>query len=131
MKKTLLIPILLVLLILISFVIFYFSTGTSTDHKDLDKFEGYVVAKEIQKQDAYRVLLMKNISKDDVNTRSVNELLDQGRRDFNVMWFWVKQKDYGRLKKGQKVVVWYGPEVQHSNPPQSSAKQIKILDEEK
>lgn len=58
MKKILLIPILLVVLMLILFAIFYFSAGTSTDHKDLAQFEGYVVVKEIQKQDVYRVLLM-------------------------------------------------------------------------
>ncbi|ANB59035.1 hypothetical protein GFC29_2341 [Anoxybacillus sp. B7M1] len=128
MKKILFIPTLLVLFILIPFVIVYFNKDTSTDHQDLAKFEGYVVLKDMQK-DAYRVLLMKNISKDDIYSRSVDELLDQGRRELDTMWLWIKKKDYGRIQKGQRVVVWYGPEVQDSNPPQSSAKQIQILDE--
>jgi hypothetical protein len=123
MKKILFIPTLLVLFILIPFVIVYFNKD-----QDLAKFEGYVVLKDMQK-DAYRVLLMKNISKDDIYSRSVDELLDQGRRELDTMWLWIKKKDYGRIQKGQRVVVWYGPEVQDSNPPQSSAKQIQILDE--
>jgi uncharacterized protein YheU (UPF0270 family) len=105
------------------------STDNSTDsatHVEYLKVEGYVVEKR-ERGGVYQLLVIGNITKDDVENKTKQELI----KERNGTYFYVKKEIYSKVQEGQKVIVWMekGQPVNLSTPAETSAKKVEIIEE--
>lgn len=96
---------------------------------------GLIVQKEIEdradNKQAYRILVIQKVTKDDIKDNTLEELLDMARdNNHSRTWFWVTEDEYNELEIGQKVWVYFGMvnSTQTSDPPLSGQNKIMILD---
>jgi Protein of unknown function (DUF3221) len=101
------------------------STDNSTNVEYL-KMEGYVVEKR-EHGGIYQLLVIGNITKDDLENKTKQELI----KEAGGTYFYVKKEIYSKVQEGDKVVVWMekGQPLQPSDPPETSAKKIEIINE--
>lgn len=96
----------LIVLVLIIGVIGTVSCGTveknvSVNQEDQDIMKGYIIEKKEQ-----RILVVQNVTGEDVKTKSVHELLQKAKPD--AIWFKVIDTDlYESLQIGEIVTVKY------------------------
>lgn len=92
-------------------------------------FEGHIIEK--RNNGGFQILVMKNITKEDIEKKSKEVLIKQAQDDFSATYFFVKEDKYKELEVGQKVVVTYneGQPAMESNPPQTDSNKVEVVDE--
>ncbi|WP_349408591.1 YobA family protein [Pseudalkalibacillus sp. SCS-8] len=100
------------------------STQVGEDSTDNEIWEqsitGYVADK-----DETRILLLGKITKEQLNTMSVNELLETARPEA----YWFKVDNIDQYEIGQKLEVWPTGAIAESYPAQGMAGKIEVLDD--
>lgn len=91
------------------------------------KSEGYVVYKKSE-NNTRQILLMNKINRDQIENTNLNEIERIARTDPTAIWLFVNEKNFNSIKLADKVIVWHDSIVAPSNPPQSGAQKIKILE---
>jgi hypothetical protein len=128
------IDIMLIIIAFISLLILIFFIIEPIIGMFYDKYEGYVAFTEI-KDNQYIVLVIKDISKKDIQTFSDSELDELAQeRSFEYGtkgdYFSIKKSDFNRINKGQKVLIYYkkqsGPDI-WGYPIKAS--NVKIIEE--
>ncbi|MGD6802722.1 DUF3221 domain-containing protein [Rossellomorea aquimaris] len=92
-------------------------------------FEGYIIEK--RHDSGFQILVMENITKEDIEKKSKDELFIQAQDDFSATYFFVKEGKYNELEVGQKVIVLYnkGQPAMESNPPQTDSNKVEVVEE--
>ncbi|MBT2661692.1 DUF3221 domain-containing protein [Bacillus sp. ISL-45] len=104
--------IVIVIMTIIIFGVSVFIAFRSTIDLFYDKYEGYVAFTEVE-DDRYIVLVIKDITREEIETYSDAAELDyiaqQDARDYGTRgnYFSINQRDFKKLKKGQKVEIYY------------------------
>lgn len=126
MKKKFLIIIILFLAILIPISTFLWYDDYINNQK-LYSEEGYIIEKEIHKE-VYRLLLIQNISQEDIETKNKMELIQEAIEKTNATWVHVSKSQYDKVELHNKIRVEYETgSIAESNPAQGSAKSIEII----
>ncbi|WP_157950969.1 DUF3221 domain-containing protein [Peribacillus acanthi] len=119
------------------FIIMFVLSACSNNEKGLKtptndiKNEGYIVEK--RNKNGFQILVMKNITKEDIEKKSKEELIKQAQDDHTATYFFVQEDEYKKIEVGHKVIVWYtkGQPQMESNPPQTDSKKVEIIEEGK
>ncbi|WP_077212457.1 DUF3221 domain-containing protein [Bacillus dakarensis] len=92
-------------------------------------FEGHIIEK--RNHHGFQILVMKNITKEDIEKKSKEQLIQEANDNFSATYFFVKEDKYKELEVGQKVIVTYnkGQPAMESNPPQTDSNKVEIVEE--
>jgi hypothetical protein len=89
--------------------------------------EGFIVDMDLENK---RVLVVGGIKKDDVNNKSVDEILNlvKSNKGYQAIWFGVNKKQLKGLQIGDKVYVEY-QYVAETDIPRSYADKIEVIND--
>ncbi|MBD8501145.1 DUF3221 domain-containing protein [Paenibacillus arenosi] len=129
-------PLLLALLIAMAF-----TTGCTTSsqkaepqnkeqNNDSEEFridEGRIVEKTMRWENTYLVLLIPNLSKEEVMTKTRNQLVEENKEQ-DIAYYFVDKKLYNTLDIGQQVRVKAELHQLEPYPPIRSAIKLEVLE---
>ncbi|WP_160848694.1 DUF3221 domain-containing protein [Pontibacillus yanchengensis] len=107
---------------LIPFILFAFvlgSCGQSTHQQ-----EGIVVQKKDDVNNLTEILLIPNISEDEISNKNAEELEDIAKNS-NGAYYHFPRGEYKNLKVGTKIIVYWDGSQSASSPPLRTADKIK------
>ncbi|MFS1518667.1 DUF3221 domain-containing protein [Bacillus sp. SCS-151] len=90
-------------------------------------FEGYILEKKESK--VYEILVISNITKDDINEKSKEELRSEAQKNQTAMYFTIDKDEYEELTVGQQVKVRHKKFAAETNPPKVGATKVEIIEE--
>ncbi|WP_214483098.1 DUF3221 domain-containing protein [Bacillus sp. SM2101] len=89
-------------------------------------FEGYIIEKREGK--VYEILVISNITKDDIDDKSKEDLISEAQENQSA-YFAIDKDEYDELTVGQKVKVWHKRVAAETKPPKVGATKVEILEE--
>lgn len=103
------------------------NSSTSALPSDSDtKYYGYVVAIE-KRTNENRILIMRNITKNEINQYSTNEIIKKAKSDDSAAWYIIQNDLINKLRIGNLIESTSKDEQMEMNPPVRIASSITII----
>lgn len=108
-------------------ILFVGITGAcSQEHSSNETSEGIIVEK-VERQDRWnQILVVPNISKDDISNKTTVELIEMAQENDGAFYS-LEPGEYEKLEVGTNVIVYWNGDQEDSDPPQREAKKIDVV----
>jgi hypothetical protein len=96
------------------------------DDNSLEKQEGIIAQKNERSDRNNQVLLIPNISEEDLVNKTVNQIITMAQEE-NGAYYSVTDEVFDEIELGTHVIIYWNGDQQKSDPPQRESKKIEII----
>ncbi|SDJ13847.1 Protein of unknown function [Salimicrobium halophilum] len=115
---------------LLSFTLVACGTQTTSESNDvsLERQEGVIALKKENEEGYDQVLLIPEISEEDIEQQSTREIIELAQNKNGAYYAIEDEKTFNEIEVGDTAVIYWNGNQSSSHPPQCGAERLEIIE---